>query len=327
MNFFKKLFGAADQPPAAAPTPEQAGFEQEFLATVPRYLSTPRAQVDIQARHPQTGAPVSFAEAYPEQFATWSGVHSLADRRGIIYGILDDVIGSQIELWQVIERFIDDRYPERALSLAVNNLDLANLKVPNYWVARARANFVLTHYAEAEANLTQALELDRQHLRAKVGLADVYHLTSRQDQAHALYSEVLEAKLPGNQAINLPIKQLVGFEGDILPSPIYAAAWLRADQATTAETWQWAGEEFYYSPHFRAQHAYHLIGAKEHLKGFVKLLNLAKEMPWYKEAVLNSYSLMDQLHLGSQMAEEKARLEVLMQANHWHMDDLPAYTI
>lgn len=327
MNFFKKLFGGADHPPFAAPNPEVARFEQEFLATVPRYLGVPGAVVDIQARHPQTGAPIPFAEAYPEQFATWANVHSLADRRGIIYGILDETIGSKLDLWQVIDRFIDDRYPERALSLAVNNLEPADLKEPNYWVARARANFVLTHYAESEANVNQALALDHQHLRAKTMLADVYHQTDRQGQAHELYAEVLRAKLPNDQAMTLSAKQLLGFEGDILPSPVYAAAWLRADEATPAEVWQWAGEEFYYSPHFRAQHAYHLIESKEHLKGFVKLLNLAKEMPWYKEAVLNSYSLIDQLHLGNQMAEEKARLKGLMDTHHWQVDDLPGYTV
>ncbi len=100
-------------------------------------------------------------------------------------------------------------------------------------------------------------------------------------------------------------------------SPVYAVSWLNADANVTAETWEWAGEEFYYSPHFRAQHAYYLLKIKEHLRGLTKLVTLSKEMPWYREGVINAYNLISQLGLDDHLAEDKSRLKALIDKNSW----------
>jgi tetratricopeptide (TPR) repeat protein len=292
-------------------------FEKELFATIPRYLAKPGAEVHIKARHQETHEIIPFAVGFPEQFEPWRTVQSLADRRGIIYSLLDSQFGNQLELWQVIERFNDDRYAEKALQIATDQKQESDEQNPNYWNALAKTNFILTRYEDAEQNCLKAISLDKDNLRTKRIYADVLHCTNRGEQAHEMYTELLNLKLPKDRAINLPIQELLGFDGDIVNSPIYAISWLKADKNRTIETWEWANEEFYYSPHFRSQYAFHLIETKEHLKGFVKLLNLSKEMPWFKDGVINSYNLIDQLNLTDTMQEEKARLKQLMTTNNW----------
>jgi hypothetical protein len=293
-------------------------FEKEFLTTVQRYISQPGASVNLKARHEVTREVIPFAVGFPEQFNPWRTVKSLADRRGIIYGLLDSQIGNQLNIWQVMERFNDDRYAERALQIASEHKQESDGQDPNYWNALAKTNFILTNYEAAEENCLTAMQLDSTNIRTKRIYADVLHVTNRQEKAHELYKEILAEKLPSDKEITLSIQELLGFDGDIINSPIYALGWLKSDKNVTPETWEWANEEFYYSPHFRSQYAFHLIENNEHMKGFVKLLSLSKEMPWFKDGVVNSYHLIDQLNLTASAQDEKTRLKELMDKNNWN---------
>lgn len=302
-------------------------FEKELLATLPRYISTPGAKVDIKARHQVTDEVIPFAVGFPEQFNTWRTVKSLADRRGIIYSLLDTQFGNQLELWQAIERFNDDRYVERALQIAIDHKKEVDEQNPNYWNALARTNFILTRYEEAEKNCLKAIEIEKSNIRTKRIFADILHCTNRHDKAHELYNEILSEKLPKDKEMNLSIQELLGFDGDITNSPLYAIGWLQSDKNVTGEIWEWANEEFYYSPHFRSQYAFQLIKRKEHLKGFMKLLTLSKEMPWFKDGVVNSYNLIDRLNLTDKMQDEKVRLKSIIKSNNWTDQDLHAFTL
>jgi len=293
-------------------------FEKELFATIPRYISKPGAEVNIKARHQETNEVIPFAIGFPEQFEPWRTVKSLADRRGIIYSLMDSQFGNQLELWQIIERFNDDRYAERALQIAIENKQESDEQNPNYWNALARTNFILTKYEEAEQNCLKAISLDNDNVRTKRIYADILHCTNRNEKAHEIYNEILNSKLPKDKQMNLPIQDLLGFDGDIVNSPIYAISWLKADKNINDETWEWANEEFYYSPHFRSQYAFHLIETNDHMKGFVKLLNLTKEMPWFKDGIINSYNLIDQLNLKDTMQEEKVRLKQIIDKNNWN---------
>jgi tetratricopeptide (TPR) repeat protein len=305
---------------AQSASPE-AIFEKEFQAAIPRYLSNPGVDVDLKMRNKETNEVMLFAEAFPEAFATWQTVQSLPDRRGIIYGALDSFMGNDLQLWQIVERFTDDRYPQRALETATTHADEADLNNSNYWAALAKTNLVLTNYNQAEANALKALTLEMSNDRAKMALADVYHALGKFEDAHAFYNEILQNRLPKANATSLTFAQLTGFEGNILPSPFYALDWLQSHPDTTIDTWNWANDEFYYSPHFRAQFAYYLIQQKETVKGLVKLFTLAKEMPWFKEAVINSWHLINQLGMAGNMPNDNRWLEETMKANQWDPHD------
>lgn len=298
-----------------------ASFEKEFQATIPRYLSKPGIDVDLKMRHKETNEIMPFAEAFPEQFANWQTIQSLYDRRSFIYSILDNIMGKDLQLWQIIERFTDDRYPQRAVDTAKTHADATDLNSADYWAALAKANFILTHTTEATKNAQQALSLDANHHRAKIVLADIYHATGNTSAAHELYNEVLKDRLPKTQELSLTFAQLVGFDGNILSSPFYALDWLQAHPDTNIDTWNWANDEFYYSPHFRTQFAYYLLKEKETMKGLVKLFALAQEMPWFKEAVINSWHLINQLGMAGNMEKAYAWLQSVMENNQWNPHD------
>jgi hypothetical protein len=301
-------------------TPQEI-FEWEFQATIPRYHSKPGINTGLKMRHKETNEVMSFAEAFPEQFETWKTIQSKPDRRGLIYSILDSFMGNDLQLWQIIERFTDDRYPQRALDIANAHANETDRYNANYWAALAKTNCVLTNYTEAETNARNGLALDAGNTRAKIALADVYHITGKTEAAHELYNEVLQERLPRTGELSLTFVQLVSFDGNILFSPLYALDWLQAHPDTTDDTWNWANDEFYYSPHFRTQHAYYLLRQKETLKAFVKLFTLAKEMPWFKEAVINSWHLLHQLGMADNAPNEKAWLQGIMETNNWSADD------
>lgn len=282
-----------------------------------RYLSSPTVEGDFEMRDQHTGEKMPLALALPDHFAQWQGIRSLADRRSVIYKFLDQAMEGQLQVWQEMERYTDDRYAYQALELSAltgTNDDTAS---PDYLSALAKANFVLMRYQEAEEACLQALQKDPMHIRTKRVYADILHTTGRQEAAHQRYNEIIQAKVPEGAQGSLHIFDLLGFQGDIVNSPVYAYAWLTADPNVTDEIWDWAAQEFYYSPHFRAQHAYHLVRKGEEMKAFAKILALSEEMPWFKEAVVNAYHWMHQLNIAEHFPEKKAWLESEMEENGW----------
>lgn len=293
-------------------------FEKELLATIPRYISKPKAEININARHHETNEIIPFAKGFPDPFNQWRNIKSKADRRGIIYSLLDSQFGNQLELWQVIERFNDDRYAQRALQIGMEHKKEQDEQNPNFWNALAKSNFILSNYKEAERNCQKAIEIDVQNIRTKRIYADVLHSTNRENEAHEIYQEILSLKLPKDAKMTLSIQEFLGFDGDIINSPVYALGWLQSDKRVTEADWEWANDEFYYSPHFRSQYAYELVKKGETLRGFVKLHSLSNEMPWFKEAVLNTVNLINQLNLTDEkMQADKNKFQKIIDENNW----------
>jgi tetratricopeptide (TPR) repeat protein len=323
MGIFANLFGLRNSKNGqGSPAPVLTDielFDKEFLAAAARYTSRPKEEMSMRVRSEETNEVIPFAIAFPEEFAGWKEVKSIWDRRGIIYKILDNSIGDSMKLWQVIERFNIDRYPEHALKMAAEHATGPDLTDANFHMAVARSYFILAKYKDAEERAGKALHLVPNHLKAKILLADIWHYTHKEERAHELYNEVLRIKLLNDNRKALTIQELVCFEQDLLHSPVYAIALLKADPAVNEATWDKIAGEFYHYPHFRAAHAYFLIQKGEHMKGFTKLMVLSKEMPWFKEGVINSYSLMQQLGLEPQMGADKARLEDIIRREHWTM--------
>ncbi|HEY1053928.1 MAG TPA: hypothetical protein VGE24_02305 [Emticicia sp.] len=303
----------ADNQPVQQSQADEERFEKEIHSFFPRYLSASSAEINLFKFQP-------LSKTFSEQFKVWQTVQSLADRRGIIYTIFDQLIGPRLKLWQIMERFVDDRKAEHAKKLGDTEHTEEDLKSADYWASLAKTNFVLANYSEAEANALKALQIDANHKRAKINLADIYHFRNKAKEAHDIYNEIVREYKP-KDGPSLHMYEIWGYNG-ILNSPIYAASWLKEDKTATEENWDWAGEEFYYSPHFRSQHAYHLIEKQDYLKGFVKLLNITMEMPWFREAVLNTYDLIDQLNYGEVMKSEKVRLKSIIDRNNWTRDHL-----
>ncbi|RAJ06548.1 hypothetical protein LX64_01675 [Chitinophaga skermanii] len=311
-DFLKKK-NAAPQPATISANstidPAIAQFDEQVFNTVARYICKPGAVIDLKLKNRETNEIMTFAAAYPEQFNNWKKVKSGADKRGIIYGILDEQMGGHLALWQVMERYNDDRYPQEALKIAIEHADETAEQQADFHAAFARSYFILQEFALAEKHCLMGLAIDAAHIRTKRIYADVLHCTNMHEQAHALYEEILSAKLPKDKEMSLPIQHLLGFDGDIVNSPVYAFSWLSNSPSMPQEIWDWANDEFYYSPYFRSQHAYWLLDRGEHMPALAKLFTLVKEMPWCKEAATNCLSLIEQLGMKDNMVDERKWLE------------------
>lgn len=297
----------------------------QLMDVARRYAQDASFSVELKDKE---GHPIVPAQHYAEAFAEWKQIRSPWDRRRLLYEILDQHIGNELPLWKVVARFIDTRQAEHALEIAKKYVTQEDRDGADFWAAVARANFVLQHYQACEELAEKCLSIDPENRNGKIVMADLYHCTGREGKAHEMYGELLKSsrlsELPKDKSVQLGFHELVGVESGVLPSPVYAAAWLNASKENVEEGWEWAGNEFYYSPHFRCQHAYYLLKKKDMqsvAKGFSKLLILSQEMPWVKEAVINAYNLIGQLQFDEQCREDKARLQQIMQENNWDPAD------
>ena len=294
-------------------------FKNEIEDTFSYYFSTPEMEGVDFVLDSQNGGKIMPHEAYPEQFKQWQNIQSIWDRRSLLFSLLDNMFSNKLQLWQVLERFTSDRYSQKALNIAKEHGKGEQLKDPNYWYALGRAQYHAGMNKEAEESLEECLKIDSTHKRGRIAKADLFHSTNRQNEAHGIYNSILKESNLGNKKDSMNLIELVGFKG-VIHSPIYALAWLENHPETNIETWDEIAGEFYYSPYFRARHAYYLIEKKEQMnqmKGFAKLHSLSKEMPWFKEGVVNTFNMIDQLGLQDKMKEDKERLRKIIQENSW----------
>lgn len=299
---------------------EQA-FEKSILKTISRYTSGVGTASSFDFKN-SDGSKLNFAKSFPKQFEQWQLTESLWDKRSLIYSVLDEKIGKNLNLWQLIERYIDDRFAKKALEIANAYLTEKEVRDPNYWASLAKVQLVLTKYPEAEQSIKTCLQLEPNHKKGRLRKADLLYLNQEEKKAHQLYNKILEEYkiLDLEVGKELNFQDLVGF-GGVLHSPIYTMAWLLEDKNAPQHIWNWAANEFYYSPYFRSHHAYFLIKKGDALEGFSKILALSQEMDWYKGAVLNTHSLIKQLNLNQTMDKERSRLEEIMVKNNWEAID------
>ncbi|MGG6298062.1 tetratricopeptide repeat protein [Leptolyngbya sp. AN02str] len=237
------------------------------------------------------------------------------------------MFSKNLTLWQWAERYLEARYPNEAIQ------ELQKSGMPaegqaDYCATYAKALNVLGRYDEAEAMARQGLTFDSAHKRCRIQLADALHLKGETEAGHQLYNEILYQHISQpslGQDNTFSFEQRVGFDGNILHSPVYAINLLEHSPDATEATWQWAEDEFYWSPYFRCHHAYHLIDQGEGLRAFAKLLALIKEMPWVKEAALNTMAILEQLDPGGRQslaADDRSWLANLIATNGWSTDGM-----
>ncbi len=306
---------------------EAQQFETEIVKAAKRYLQKPGVDLNLVFRD-EAGQALTYTQAFPDLFEQWSQIQSPWDRRSLIYqGVLDPVAANGLEVWQWAERYIEDRYPQQGIQ-ELEKGGLPPLSDPanyvEYCATYAKASNVLNEYAQAKAWSQQGLECEANHSRCQIQLADALHLEGHHDVAHDLYNTVLETKLldrvDESGRVQVTVEELLGFDSNILYSPVYALALLKSDPNTTESSWQWAEDEFYWSPYFRCHHAYFLVDQGEGAKAFSKLFNIIKEMPWVKEAALNTQMILEKLDPDGQkglLAEERQWLNELIDQNQW----------
>jgi hypothetical protein len=147
------------------------------------------------------------------------------------------------------------------------------------------------------------------------------------DEAHAVYEGMLPPTLfasKGNE-VRAVFDQLFSFGHGVVRSPIFAFSILAAGDKFAQELWPLVEDEFYWSPYFRAQHAYDLARGGDSMRAFSKLMVLVQEMPWLAEATLNCMQFLvafDPDGSRGLCPEDRQRMEKTIEERGWSMKNL-----
>jgi tetratricopeptide (TPR) repeat protein len=278
MSFFKSLFSKKPE------YFDDKEFTEFFNDTINRYFSDPARKMKIETKD-KNGNLVPPSHLYFSSYLEWKEIVSVWDKRSLIFNTLDSICLKHLEKWQFIERLIIDRTPDRALKFIREACSQDDFKNDEISASAARCYFFMGEYNNAIQFANSALEINSNNKRAKLILADSLHMNGEHKRSHDLYTEVLkESDLSFTDKNTIRLNEIFNFHNDIINSSVYAISLLKSSDEVNEEMWQLIAEEFYHCPFFRSQHSFWLFEKNENLKGIAKLINTAKEFPWYKEA-------------------------------------------
>ncbi len=89
----------------------------------------------------------------------------------------------------------NDAVKAEKFSVALDFLDQLVLLYPDYaegWNRRATVHFMRKDYARAMADISRVLELEPRHFGALAGMARIFQETNRNEQALAVYEQILD---------------------------------------------------------------------------------------------------------------------------------------
>lgn len=301
----------------------------EFLREVERatkmYFNSCEAKVEFKDK---SGKSTNFIEAFPKIYDQCSQIKSRWDIRSMIYKGLDELLVTRIPQFIYANRLLEDRYVNEAFDVLKESGEPENDK-EQYYCVLSRVYCILGKYDMALDAASKSLSFNPEFLNSKLALADAKHLCGFPEDAHEIYNQLME-NTQANTSINSAddaLKHMLSIEGNGIRSPILAVDLLKSPSFSDA-AWAWAEDEFYFSPYFRCQHAYWLLQKKDISRAFAKLFSVVKEMPWVKEAAINTMEILKKLDPdGSKgiMAEDRMKLAKLIETNKWTNDGL--YTI
>ncbi|MGV3598317.1 MAG: hypothetical protein ACO1PI_10655 [Bacteroidota bacterium] len=316
MSIFKKLFGKPSVTQKEQHNREK--FTYEFAMNMGKYIQLPSVEDTKDMFDPSHELWNKYADIYKQ----WLTIESGWDRRTLLYKFFDTIVTLEEE-WEIAERFLVDRYADKALPFVEKGL--TNLKGKDEFV-KSQTYTTASRVYLALRNTDKALEMGekaitelKNHNAAWAAYADALHCKSKHLEAHEIYSLLLKEHTDSGIE-STRIEFILGTWGAV-NSPIFALEFL-ADYELTHGLWEWASTEYYYSPHFRMEHAFRLLNSGEQSKAIVKVLVLSQEMPWYKDAVLNAHNMLIQSKLSLKMGDEITRLEKIIKDNNWSLSDL-----
>lgn len=304
-------------------------FLEEVRLAMIKYFGSSTAKLNLKDKK---GEPTNFINAFPDIYSKCLDIKSPWDRRSLIFSKLDELFGNQIPPYVYAERLIEDRYPQKALEI-LNKIDIPSEDKNIYYTIFAKVLIIMGDYVQAIEKAKKALDDNPDYIKAKIVLADAYHLAGKTDEAHDIYDPILNKyleKIVNKSSCNLNIIELFGAEAERMRSPILAIQFLK-ENSLSEEAWKWAENEFYYSPYFRCQHAYWMLEKKkEILPAFSKLLSLFKEMPWIKEAAINIIILIEKIDPKGDKGiakEDITKIKSLINKNGWNSDKMNVLSI
>lgn len=274
-------------------TPEL--FKKELYESLNRYYSTPDLNPSLNLTD-KNGVTYKEHEAFNSTYNEWKDVRSVWDRRSILFSLWDSSV-DELGKWQIVEKYVKDRYGLKAIEFHENNITNDDLQDIRLIVAMSKLYRVMNSYHQALYYAKGAYELRSDLDIVKVEYATVLHLSdSAEDiqKSHELMNEVIQDKIKQETSDSVALLNYFVFSKDYIDSSIFAAQYLSVGECDL-ETWDKLAEEYYWCPNFRYEHSVCLSKKGETLRAIAKLNSLADEFPWYKTGVLANVNAIRQL--------------------------------
>lgn len=293
-------------------TPEL--FKNELYDSLNRYYSTPDFNPSLNLTD-DNGVSYQEHEAFDGTFNDWKNIRSVWDRRSALFSLWDTSEFSKLLKWQVIERFVKDRYGLRAIEFYETNIKEEDFDNVRLAVSMSKLYRVLDSHMSALHFAKRAYDMRPDAEIVKIEYATVLHLSDNEEdkkKAHELFNEVVEDKIKGDERSNIPLLNYFVFSKNYIDSSVFASVFLALGNCDL-DTWDKLAEEYYWCPNFRYEHAVSLSNQGESLRAIAKLNSLANEFPWFTKGVLANIDAINQFRTLSNdphfMSEELCQME------------------
>ncbi|TDX10682.1 hypothetical protein [Flavobacterium sp. S87F.05.LMB.W.Kidney.N] len=274
-------------------TPEL--FKHELYDSLNRYYSTPDFNPHLNLTD-ENGVTYKEHEAFNSTFEEWKEIRSVWDRRSVLFSLWDTSEITKIGKWQIIERFVKDRYGIKGINFHENHIQKEDFENIRLMVSLSKLYRVMDSYENSLKYIKYAYEARPDIDIIKVEYATVLHLSDKEEdkvKSHNLMNEVIENKIKNSDAKEIPLLNYFVFSKDYIDSSVFATIYLNIGNCDL-ETWDNLAEEYYWCPNFRYEHAVFLSKAGESFRAIAKLNSLANEFPWFAKGVLANIDAIKQ---------------------------------
>ncbi|PSB55830.1 hypothetical protein [Chamaesiphon polymorphus] len=273
-------------------------FNTEWKASIAKFQSIAGLKsLNIDLKHPQTKQPMTAYQQLPDLYDEWMEIRSTWDKESLFFSVIYDLVGQYMQPWQVANYLTIDRNAFQAFDI-LTEASQGNVgeDYSSHCASLAKSLCSLTYFDESLVWAKKACQAEPNNSHFKIVLADAHFLSGDCDRACKMYDKCVSS-IPKSLSESVGEMFLATFsiEHGVVPSPIFAIQLGRqlSDPQQSAEFWKLSEAEFYYSPYFRAEHAYHLASKGRNEECLAKLITLVQEMPWLQEASINLKSLFD----------------------------------
>ena len=259
-------------------------FDLEIIEAFKRYHSNPTLDVNLPLEDDRGNTYLAH-EAYGALFKEWKNIQSKWDRMSLFYSFWDQSQFEKLEDWQVIERFVKDRYSKKALQYFEENMSDKREFTKEELVSLSKLYRVLLNNPTAKEYIETAYHNHPEDDAVKVEYATVLHIIgnhSEKELSHQVFHEVMDKKMQLNDTES--VFDCFKFSEGYTDSSIFAILYLINTEADN-DTWDHVAEEYYYCPVFRYEHAVQLAQTDNSLRALAKLTSLSQEFPWFRTAL------------------------------------------
>lgn len=293
-------------------------FNLEIIEAFKRYHGDPGLDVNIQIEDDK-GNTLTAYQAYGDLFKEWLEIQSKWDRISLFYRFWDQSQFEKLEHWQVIERFIKDRYSQKALQYFEGKMSDKRHFTKEELVALSKLHRILLDNPTAREYIETAYHDHPEDDTVKVEYATVLHIIgnhAEKELSHQIFHEVLDQKIQRNDTES--VFDCFRFSEGYTDSSIFAMLYLMNTEADN-DTWDYVAEEYYYCPVFRYEHAVQLAQSKNPMRALAKLTSLSQEFPWFRIAlestIGNIKSVRKQLNDPDFMEKELQEFQASLEAH------------